>query len=165
VQSIPWGLSNLLGLKGELGLVSRIQDYAQPTIDVLDWIGDSQAREVITASAGVAAVGTAVIAALSPPSGESWWVRGCSARASVGAGELLRGQMIQADSVGSAIRAIGAEGTSSLQDAVGAGFCASYADRGFPMYSGDAIYYVVKKITTAGFITVNLSMTIYRFRA
>jgi len=165
ISLVPWGLGNLLGLKGDSGVFRYIEDNAQFSMDLWDLIATQNCLERLAQSNTAAAVGLVAYTTMTVPSGEAWLVRGCGFSAQAAAGENIRANMLLVNSTGSGTRALTDDMTSSLTDAVGVGAAAGQCTGpAFFMAPGDALGVLVKKITTAGTISISTVATIYRFK-
>jgi hypothetical protein len=164
LQLIPWGLGNMLGLKGDVGILPSISGSLQPTVEMLDLLAGKNAIETVLQTVGVSGVASTLFSSLVVPAGETWLVRGVSTSAAAAAGELLRYRVLAYTQLALPFRQIVGESTTSLTDAVGAGNAAGASAGGpFLLYGGESLRPYVHRITTAGAINVTLAASILRF--
>jgi len=164
VQLIPWGLGNLLGLKGDIGVLAGQLNALQPSIEMLELLAGPNAIENVTQTVGVNALGSVPFTSLVVPERQAWLVRGVGAAATTLVGELLRYRVLSYTPLNGGYREITPEFTSSLTDAAAVGVAGGSMNVGaFILYGGEAIRPFVNRVTTAGAINLVLAAQILRF--
>jgi hypothetical protein len=168
LSTIPQGLLGLFGIKNEGKYPTQLNASYSPTLDVLQWLAGSNARELISeqcvAFNSVGLKGTATNS-LRVPSGQCWLLHGAMTsyptlvtefvRFCVGLSRLQAGNRYLLRS-GDIVATNNPDGA-----AVGSAFSALPGP--LLMFPDDEISFVCHKLTTAGTIAPFLSAWVYRF--
>ena len=87
IQLIPRGLLGFLQLKNLGKNPSDFPSVLQPTLELFDWLTQSEQLSTVGTDAAIAAVGTNTY--LSVPSGEAWWLHDVQASINLAAAATI----------------------------------------------------------------------------
>lgn len=159
---VPWSLGNLLGIKGEPGILQGVLDTITPTLDMLEFLAGPNCREVVTQSVNITGKGSFTYSNLNPVQGEAWLVYGAAfSSANLAVGDALRGQLLVQGEGGQGIRQITDQDTGTS----GITLAKQMRVPSFVLYPGQIIAFFANDWTSAGSIAVGVSVTIFRFHS
>lgn len=161
LSTLPNGLANLFGLTGQ-ATPKAFQEVIDVGLDVMPFIAAANCLEVLAPAAVSVNGASNSYELLRVPSTEAWLVRGITVAANTGGGDLFRGAVFLARG-GSIFQQLSPEGTSSLNDAVGAGTFRVGSSGWFLAYPDDVITVSQAKATIPAPINFFVQAAIYRF--
>jgi len=161
---VPWGLQNLLGLKGEEGVFRTLEDHARLTMDLFEYLAATNCKEIITQTLSIAAEGFQTFSNFTVPNDQNWLVRGIGWVSTPGAAEAIRGKLFLL-SQGTLVRQLTDYGYSNPTDAAAAGVAAGASDGApFVLVGGDSISFNTSQLISAG-LNVTVSGAILRYHS